>query len=686
MFTERVQFNTFIQILQGVCVFMKNERKILFEPLKIGSIEIKNKFFMAPMGTLADNDETGSYTNRGAEYYVRRAQGGVGLIITGANWAENDVEPHTKCLFPCPTTMPEKYTKKALEMTDKCHAFGTKIFLQLTAGTGRSSLPGNVEAFVAPSEISNRWDPRIMCRELKTEEVEHIVKEFGKSALIAKQSGFDGIEIHAVHEGYLLDCFTMSLFNKRTDKYGGSLENRLRFATEIVQEIKKTCGEKYPVIIRFSIKSYIKALRQGGLPGEKFEELGRDVDEALEVAKILQDSGYDAFDADAGTYDSWYWAHPPMYFDKGMYLPLAKRLKEVAKIPVLVAGRMDDPDMAVAALNDGTIDGVGLGRPLLVDPEYINKVHEGNDKYIRPCLGCHDGCFGRLLEHGMGSCAVNPECGRETIVNIGKAEEAKKVVVVGGGPAGMEAARVAAMRGHDVTLFEAKSRLGGALLIGGVPDFKKEDLSLVAWYEAELAHLNVKIQLNTTATKDKIDAIHPDVLLTAEGSNPIVPKFTGVETAVLAQDVLSGKVKAKDTVVIIGGGLVGCELALHLAKKGKKVSIVEALPDILKAGAAIPTMNEWMLRDLLTFNNVAICAETRLTAVKEDGAAVTNKDGKEDFIKADQVILAIGYRSKKPVFEDCKFDYAHIYALGDSKQVKNIRNAIWDGYEVARSI
>lgn len=663
---------------------MENKVKKLFEPMQIGKVTVKNKFFMAPMGTLADNDESGCYTNRGAEYYVQRAKGGVGLIITGANWIDNEVEFHHPCLFPCPTTLPQKYTKKAKEMTDRCHAFGTKIFLQLTAGTGRSTLPGNGN-YVAPSEISNRWDPNIICRELETEEVEHLVKRFGEAALVAKQSGFDGIEVHAVHEGYLLDSFTMPLFNKRTDKYGGTLENRLRFAVEIVQEIKKTCGTDYPVILRFSIKSYIKQLRQGGLPGEEFTELGRDVDEALEVAKILQDAGYDAFDADAGSYDSWYWAHPPMYFEKGMYLALAKELKKVSKIPVLVAGRMDDTELAVKALEDGIIDGVGLGRPLLTDPEYVNKVRNGREVSIRPCLGCHDGCFGRLLEHGMGSCAVNPECGRETTVGIPKAEISKNVVIVGGGPAGMEAARVAAIRGHKVTLLEEKDRIGGALLIAGRPSFKEDDLRLVSYYEHELEQLGVDVRLNTSATKELLDSLHTQVLLTAEGSTPIIPKLEGIEQAVLAQDILLGNVEAKNRVVIVGGGLVGCETALSLAMAGKSVTIVEALPDILKSGIAIPPMNEWMLRDLLTFYKVELVTNSRLDSVSEQGATVVS-DNDTKLIEAEQTILSIGYRSKSPVYDACQYEYEEVYKLGDSKQVKNIRNAIWDGYEVARNI
>lgn len=666
---------------------MQDKFKPLFEPIKIGKVEIKNKFFMAPMATTVQCDENASYTNQSIEYFVQRAKGGTGLIITGANWVENESEPHSACSFPCPTTLPALYTKMAKEMTDRVHAYDSKIFLQLTAGLGRSAIPGNVlpKDLVAPSEIGNRWVPELTCRELTTAEVEHIVDRFGEAAKIAKESGFDGIEVHAVHEGYLLDCFTMSFFNKRTDKYGGDLRGRLTFATEIVQAIKKTCGSDFPVILRFSIKSYLKGLRQGGVPGEDFKELGRDVDEALEAAKILQEAGYDAFDADAGTYDSWYWAHPPMYFDKGMYLPLAKRLQEVANVPVMVAGRMDDPEMAIKAYNDGIIDMVGLGRPLLADTEYVNKLRADNISSIRQCLGCHDGCFGRLLEHGLGSCAINPECGRELTVGIHKAEDKKKVVVIGGGPGGMEAARVSALRGHDVTLFEANSKLGGALLIAGVPSFKEDDRVLVAWYETELNNLGVDVKLNTKADKETISALKPDTIFVAEGSTPIVPPINGVEKAVLAQDVLLGNVEAKNNVVVIGGGLVGCELSLHLAKQGKKVTIVEALPDILKSGITLPPMNEWMLRDLLAFNKVTIKASSRLESITDDSAVITTANGNET-ISSDQIILAIGYKSRKSLFDEIKNDYAHIYNLGDSRKVRNIRGAIWDAYEVAREL
>ena len=662
----------------------------LFEPFSISKTVIKNKFFMAPMATPATCDDNGVYTYDSMEYYVARARGGVGLIITGANWVESNIEKHVDAFFPQPTRQPAMYQKMAVEMTERVHAFDCKIFLQLTAGLGRSAVPHALKdgSCVAPSPTTNRWMPDVDCRELTTQEVEQIVEGFAKSAKIAKNSGFDGVEIHAVHEGYLLDCFTMPLFNQRTDKYGGDLRGRLTFAMEIVHAIKEVCGKDFPVVLRFSVKSYIKALRQGGLPGEEFKELGRDVEEALEAAKILEKAGYNAFDADAGTYDSWYWAHPPMYFKKGMYLSLAEQLQKAVHVPVMVAGRMENPDMSIKALEDGVIDAVGLGRPLLTDPDYVNKLRCGNVEGARPCLGCHDGCFARaLFEGGRGSCAVNPECGREWFVGIKPAEKAKKVAVIGGGPAGMEAARVSALRGHSVTLFESSDRIGGELRIGGVPDFKEDDLALIDWYEHELKELKVEIRLNTKATKENIAALTPDTVYVAEGSTPVSLKLPGIEDekVVNAGDVLSGKEKVGKNCMIIGGGLVGCELALHLQQHGHAVTIVEALPDILKAGAPMAPMNEWMLRDLINFHGIQLKTNARLLKITQAGAVIEQSE-EESELPADSVIIAVGFRSKSTLFEELKFDYDQIYNLGDGKKVRNIRAAIWEAYEVARSL
>lgn len=664
---------------------MDKKYSALFESFTISDLEIKNRFFMAPMG-ISVIDENGAYTNDAIEYYAARAKGGIGLIITGANWVESSVEKHEKHIFPSPGIDPEAYKNTGIEMTDRIHAYGTKIFVQLTAGPGCFAGPHWIDQtdVVAPSAFENPWNSGKPSRELTTEEIEKIVAGFAESAKIVKASGFDGVE---VHPGYLLDCFTLLLFNQRTDKYGIDLKGRLRFATEILQVIKEACGKDFPVILRFSMKSYIKAVGRVAVPGEVFEELGRNIKEALEAAKILETAGYDGFDVDAGTGNSGYWAHPPVYFEKGMYLPLSEELKKVVDVPVMVAGRMDDPDMAVQALGSGKLDALGLGRPVLADPDYPNKLKNGKIEDIRPCLGCNDGCIGRKLAGGRGSCTVNPECNRELMVSIEPAKGRKKVVVVGGGPGGLEAARVSAVRGHQVTLFEAADSLGGMLKYSSQRIFKTDDQALIAWYENQLNQLKVDIKLNTKATKAMIAGIKPDIVYTAQGSKAIALEFPGMDSEKVtnAIDVLTGKAYVGPKCTVIGGGIAGCEVALHLAKHRHKMTIVEKSSDILKAGIPLAPPNEQMLRDLLAFYHVEILTNAGLKEVTETGAVVM-ADGRERSIPAHHVIVAVGYESTGSLYQELKSDDIPVYNIGDSQKVRNIRGAIWDGFEVARSI
>lgn len=658
----------------------------LFTPVKIGSVTIKNRFAMAPMGPLGLADAQGGFNQRGIDYYTERAKGGTGLIITGVTFSDCKVETQSMPNCPNSTYNPVHFIRTSREMTERVHAYGSKIFLMMSAGFGRVTIPTNLGEFppVAPSAIPHRWLDKI-CRPLTVEEIRSIVKSFGDGAYNAKRGGFDGVEIHAVHEGYLLDQFAISMFNQRTDEYGGSLENRLRFAKEIVEEIKSRCGEDFPVALRFSVKSMIKDWREGALPGEEFTEMGRDIEEGLQAAKLLVEYGYDALDTDVGTYDAWWWNHPPMYQKKGLFRPYCKMVKEVVNVPVLCAGRMDDPDMALEALEKGECDIISLGRPLLADPDYVNKLRAGRVKEIRPCISCQEGCMGRIQEYSMINCAVNPQAARERDMAYAPVLTSRKVLVVGGGVAGCEAARVLAVRGHRPEVYEKGGCLGGNLIPGGAPEFKEDDLALAAWYADALERLHVPVHLNHEVTKDEVLAGDWDAVIVATGSSPKTFSLGDDDHVYTASQVLLKEKDCGESTVIVGGGLVGCETALWLARHGRKVTIVEALDKILAVNGPLCHANKDMLERLVPFNGVEVVTGAKVKSY-QDGVLTAETDEGEKKISCNSVILAVGYREEDSLYRQLEFDVPEIYLLGDARKVSNIMYAIWDAFEVANHI
>lgn len=664
--------------------FMKYSK--LFSPIKIGSITIKNRFAMAPMGPLGLADANGGWNQRGIDYYVERAKGGTGLIITGVTFFDQVVEKQDPTTVPNPLYKPVNFVKTSGEMTERIHAYGSKIFLQLSGGFGRVTIPTNVGDIppIAPSAIPHRWLDKT-CRAITVDEIHAIVKQFGEAAFHAKRAGFDGVQIHAVHEGYLIDQFAISMFNQRTDEYGGSLENRLRFAKEIVEEIKKTCGDDFPVTLRFSVKSMIKDWRVGALPGEDFEEKGRDTEEGLKAAKLLESYGYDALDTDVGTYDAWWWNHPPMYQKKGLYREYCKMVKEVVDIPVFCAGRMDNPDMALEAIENGECDVIDLGRPLLADPDYCNKLRCGKITQIRPCISCHEGCMGRVASYSLLNCAVNPQAARERVNAYEPILKKKKVLIVGGGVAGCEAARVLAIRGHQPVVYEKGSRLGGNLIPGGAPDFKEDDIALADWYTNELNRLGVHVHLNTELNEEEIKAMDYDTVILATGSKPKVFSLGDDSHTYTAEQVLLKQKDAGKKTVVVGGGLVGCETALWLAQNGIHVTIVEALDKVMAVNGPLCAANKEMLEALLPFNGVEIITGAKVTEFANGEVKVDTKEGSKT-IMSDSVILSVGYKEENTLYNNLQFDIPDLYLLGDAKKVSNIMYAIWDAFEVANHI
>lgn len=676
---------------------MSNKYPNLFSPIKIGNCEIKNRIAMMPMGVFSARmmNQDGSYSKDGADYYIERAKGGTGLIITG-------LVPMISWLgLPHICKSPETYIENQKYLVEGVHKYGAKVFIQMTAISGRSSVhPGDP----APSALPMVWDPTKLSREMTVEEIHQYVENFAEGAAIAKKAGIDGVEIHAVHEGYLLDQFTISNFNRRTDEYGGSLENRLRFPVEIVKAIKAKCGEDYPVSLRYSVKSYVKDFNRGALPGEEFEEFGRDLEESRKAAKILVDAGYDMLNCDNGTYDSWYWPHPPVYMPKACNLADVAEIKKVVDVPVICAGKFDDPVLAEEAIASGKIDMMGMGRPLLADPCLANKFEHGEEEDIRPCIGCHQGCLSRIFQPPFKDicCALNPATGREKAYALTPAEAKKKIAVVGGGIGGMEAARVCAIRGHEVTLYEKADELGGVFIAASAFDFKGDDKRLLKWYKKQIADLKIEVRLGTEFTE--ADAKNYDVIFVATGARERkldIPGFDQ-ENVTYAVDTLLRQDIREQKVVIVGGGLTGCEIAYALAAKGCEVTVVEMEDTILNV-EGLNAANYNMLIELMEYYHVQVMKgavvdkyENGIAYVSQKTGNVPNSRGRAAAISlpglgrkitevpADHIVVSCGYISDNALYEKIKGE--HVYLIGDAEKPGNLMSAIWKAYETAMKI
>jgi len=560
------------------------------------------------------------------------------------------------------------------ELAEAVHNHGAKIAIQLSAGFGRVINPLLLSIGlenVAPSRLPNVWDLSKMTRELTTEEVEKLTDSFGNAAEIVAEAKIDAIELHG-HEGYMMDQFMTSLWNRRTDKYGGDLDGRLRFVYEIVENIKNKAGKDFPIIFRYAVKHYIEG--------------GRDVSESLEIARRMERAGVGALHVDAGCYDDWYWPHPPNYQPPGCMVDMAEAVKGVVDIPVITVGKLGYPELADSVLRDEKADFVALGRPLLADPEWSIKAQEGRIEDIRPCIGCHEGCLGAMLRGKALSCAVNPACGNERKLEIKQADKAKYVLVVGGGIAGMEVARVATLQGHDVTLYEKNDRLGGHLNAGSVPKFKYDVALLMEYYINQLKKLDVKVELGKKITKSMVKEMNPEVVIIATGSNTIVPKIPGIEKDIVitAIDLFLGKKKAGERVIVAGGGLIGCETALYLAQQGKRVTIVEMMEDIIPD---VFEANKEHLLKLIAENCVSVLKDTSLCRVTDEGAILVNKRRRyEAMLKADTVVLAVGLKPDNELYKALKGEVPELHAVGDCKKSLKIMDAVKSAFNTSRLI
>jgi 2-enoate reductase len=634
----------------------------LFAPGRIGLLEIPNRIVMPPMGTGFSNPD-GRVTPRQIDYYAARARGGTGLIIVEGVKVENRIDPLPA--HPNAGIYSDSYIAGFADLADAVHDYGAKLALQLTVGNGRQSFVVSPEnPPISASAIPTFVNPNINCRPLSKHEIEELVHAFGVAARRARAAGVDMVEIHG-HGGYLIDQFMTGLWNKRTDEYGGDLDGRMRFVMEIIQSIKQAAGPDFPISFRYGVEHRI--------PG------GRDVAESQEIARRLQAAGVDVLHADAGCYETSELFCPASYLGDACLADMAARLKDVVQIPVIAVGSIP-PDAGEALLKSGQADFIASGRGLIADPDWPEKVRAGNMKDVRPCIRCNEMCIGRISKLKPISCSVNPLVGKERYYNLNKSDHARKVLIVGGGPAGLEAARVAAVKGHHVMLFEKDNFLGGQLRAAARTPFKKELRQLIDWWESQLRKLGVNVRLQTEATPDLIAAEQPDAVVVATGARPVIPDIPGIggENIIRVVDYHLGKKPASGTrIVVAGGGLAGCDAALELARDNHQMTIVEMLSRV--AREITPGVRNLLLK-LLKENGVRTLTDHRITEFRKDGVCAVKPDGSDVTIPADSVILAMGVKSENSLFESLRDIMKEVYLVGDGSCPAKVGDAVHSGF------
>ena len=688
---------------------MMNEKYApLFTPFKIGNVEIKNRIVQCSMGgtSLFGWLEPCHFDKEAAYFLLQRAQKGVGLVLPGMQCVRDTMG--RRWLY-----QNKRMFKQLKEYMVEYHKTGAKLFIQLAAGFGRSMavtpwmvvLNKNpiLNKLASPivdvsyscasaSATPNRWQEDMLSRPMTVKEIHEMVEAFGKTAKMLRDAGVDGVEIHAVHEGYLLDQFTMENWNWREDEYGGSFENRFRFPVEIVQCIKRYAGDDFPVSLRYSVVSKTKGWGKGAMPYETdFEEWGRDMAESEKAIKYLGDAGYDFFNCDNGTYDAWYWAHPPQYMPDNCNLADVEHIKKFTDKPVACAGRML-PETAAEEIAAGRLDAIAIARQNLVDPDWIIKIQEGREDEIKPCIRCHNGCFNFAKYKGtaniqgledslhLGRCALTPSTMQHNRYKIVPTKHPKKVAIIGAGIGGVEAALVLKQRGHKPVIFEKTDRIGGLFLTASAMSFKENDKALITWYENEVKKQGLDIRFNTEIN-DLGTVRGFDEIIVATGAVPRKMVIPGFEKCLTFTQLLREKYPVGDKVLFFGGGQSACEAAYEMIKQGKHPIIVEFAKDLVPA-QNVCLSNASFLRDAMEFHKGPVYLEHTIREIKDKTAVIASKDGKNVFeIEYDNIVNGIGF-VPAPVGGKAK----NVHRVGDCVTIGNLRTAIWRAWDVAMKI
>lgn len=634
-----------------------NVNSVMNQPIRIGNVEIKNRFVVPAVSM--EYAEGGKVTDRMAGYFEARAAGGFGLIVVEAAMIDPNVNftPHAASMYD------DSHIEGQKKLADAIHKHGAAAFLQLNHnGAELAVAPGEEWKNVGPSPIPSPLID-VIPHELTVEEIHEQVEKFSDAALRAKKAGYDGVEVHGAH-GYLIAEFMSPYFNKRFDEYGGSMDNRMRFPLEIIARIKEKCGEDFPVMFRISVEEFAKG--------------GRTTEDTKVIARILEDAGVAAIDITSSTYGDMVMYEPPMNLPYNTLAKYSSEIKKVVDIPVITVGHVVDPRYAESMVLSGQTDLVAMGRASIADPEIPNKFFADRVCDVRLCLSCNQGCVSAALGGYPASCMTNPSVGYEYLNETKPAAVKKNVIIVGGGPAGILAAEGAAKVGHTVTLYEKEDRLGGAFKAAAIPLEKTSLASLLAWHIREIQKLGVNIVTGKSFTKEDYEALKPDKLILATGTNPSRPPIKGIdnENVVQATDVLYGKVKVKKNVVIAGGGLIGAETAIFLTEQNCKVTVVEMRPVI--APDEEFTRRILLMKDLKD-RNVELLTSSPIAEFSEDGVCVT-VDGEIRKIPCESIVLALGVRPERTLYEELK-DHENVVIIGGEKAPTNALTAVRQGFE-----